>query len=56
MFWWGTLGKMIEMMNKSLAAFLYHVMRGWNMDEEFIGNLLCVTVDPELVADIDNCH
>ena len=48
-------GKMIEMMNKNVAAFLHHVMRGWNMDEEFIGNLLCATVDPELVADIDNC-
>ena len=32
-------GKIIEMMNKSVAAFLHHVMRGWNMDEEFIGNL-----------------
>ena len=25
------------------------------MDEEFIGNILCAIVDPELVADIDNC-
>ena len=48
-------GKMIETMNKNVAAFLHHVMRGWNMDEEFIGNLLCTTVDPELVADTDNC-
>ena len=39
------VGKMIEMMNKNVAAFLHHVMRGWNMDEEFIGNLLCATVD-----------
>ena len=30
-------------------------MCGWNMDEHFIENLLCATVDPELVADIDNC-
>ena len=46
---------MIETLNKNVAAFLYHVMRGWNMDEHFIENLLCATVDPELVADIDNC-
>ena len=31
-------------------------MCGWNMDEHFIENLLRATVDPELVADIDNCH
>ena len=30
-------------------------MCGWNMDEHFIENILCATVDPELVADIDNC-
>ena len=48
-------GKMIEIMNKNVAAFLYHAMWGWNMDEEFIGNILCASVDPELVADIDNC-
>ena len=49
-------GKMIEIMNKNVEAFLYHVMRGWNMDEQFIGSLFRATMDPELVADIDNCH
>ena len=47
--------KMIEMTNKNVAVFLHHVMPGRNMYEEFIGNLLYATVDPELVADIDNC-
>ena len=48
--------KIDKMMNKNVAAFLYNVMRGWNMDEQFIEKLLRATVVPELVADMDNCH
>ena len=40
---------MIEMMNKNVAGFLYNIMRGWNMDEQFIEELLPATMDPELV-------
>ena len=48
--------KMIETMNKNIAAFLYHVlMREWDMDEEFIKSLSSKTVDHGLVAGIDNC-
>ena len=47
--------KMIETTNKILAAFLYHVMREWDMDEEFIKRLLSKAVNPKLVADINNC-
>ena len=49
-------GKLIEMMNKNVAAFLYNIMRGWDMDEQYIEIFLSATVDPELVADMDNCH
>ena len=48
--------KLMEMMNKIVAAFLYNMMRGWDMDEQYIEKLLSATVDPELVADMDNCH
>ena len=47
--------KMVEMMNKNVAAFLYYVTLEWDMDESFIKTLLSKTVDPELVADIVNC-
>ena len=49
-------GKLIEMMNKNVAAFLYNIMRAWNMDEQFAEKLLRATVDPELVDDMDSCH
>ena len=48
--------KLIEMMNKNVAAFLYNIIRGWNMDEHFTEKLLRATVDPELVDDMDSCH
>ena len=47
--------KMIETTNKIVTAFLYHVMREWDMDEEFIKRLLSKAVNPKLVADINNC-
>ena len=46
--------KMVEMMNRNVAAFLSYVMLEWDMDESFIKTLLSKTVDPELVADIVN--
>ena len=49
-------GKLVEMMNKNVAAFLYHIMRGWNMDENFTENLLRASVDPTLVNEMDKCR
>ena len=46
--------KMIEMMKKNVAAFLFHVSLEWDMDDEFIKRLLSKAVNPKLVADIDN--
>lgn len=48
--------KLLEMMNKNVAAFLYHIMRSWNMDEKFVEELLCASVDPDLVGEMDKCH
>ena len=33
-------GKLVETMNKNVTAFLYHIMRGWNIDKQFIEKLL----------------
>merc|ERR1711966_539255 len=49
-------GKLVEMMNKNVAAFLYHIMRSWNMDQHFIGKLLRTSVDPSMVNEMDKCH
>ena len=49
-------GKLVEMMNKNVAAFFYHIMRGWNMDEHFIEKLLIASVDPTLVNEMDKCY
>ena len=48
--------KTMEMMNKILRHICTTLhMRVWKFDEEFVKLLLRKTVDPTLVADIENC-
>ena len=47
--------KMIGMMDKNVAAYLFYVMPEQGIDKGFIKTFLSKTVDPSLIAGIDNC-
>ena len=47
--------KMVEMMNKNVAAYLTHMLPSLKIGETFIKNLLKASIDPSLIHEMVHC-
>ena len=47
--------KMVEMMNKNVAAYLTHILPSLGIGDTFIKNVLKASIDPSLIHEMVHC-